>query len=351
MNSHHINRLFTLAMILMLAICTAPKNASAQSNEELSFQTFYDELKPFGDWIYEERYGYVWIPAETDFHPYYTNGYWEMTIYGNTWISLYPWGWAPFHYGRWTYDPFYGWIWIPGYQWAPAWVCWRHGDGFYGWAPLRPDFFIYVGFGNYRCPDNWWIFTPHQYLYGAGKSTHYFHNRDHHRIRNSSLIRRTATDRSSSSLYPTGPSPEDVKNTTGQPVTIRESRDVQYADQARPTTTDVGLYRPAPVRPNTQQPYRPAQAQHAPRPIHENQPVILERGSTPEYKKTERPAPGQIIPQDNKRSNPPTQNPVRIAPQKQPTERPAKQPRQNIPRTDQPAKQSRPQQTTRPVQR
>jgi len=27
--------------------------------------------------------------------------------------SDYNWGWAPFHYGRWAYDPFYGWMWVP----------------------------------------------------------------------------------------------------------------------------------------------------------------------------------------------------------------------------------------------
>jgi hypothetical protein len=32
-----------------------------------------------------------------------------------------------------------GWVWVPGTRWAPAWVSWRSGDGYYGWAPLPPD--------------------------------------------------------------------------------------------------------------------------------------------------------------------------------------------------------------------
>jgi hypothetical protein len=48
------------------------------------------------------------------------------------------WGWAPFHYGRWFLHDDYGWLWVPGTEWAPAWVDWRHGDGWVGWAPLPP---------------------------------------------------------------------------------------------------------------------------------------------------------------------------------------------------------------------
>ena len=31
-----------------------------------------------------------------------------------------------------------GWCWVPGREWAPSWVSWRHGDGLVGWAPLPP---------------------------------------------------------------------------------------------------------------------------------------------------------------------------------------------------------------------
>jgi hypothetical protein len=32
-----------------------------------------------------------------------------------------------------------GWVWVPGYTWAPAWVSWREGDDDVGWAPLPPE--------------------------------------------------------------------------------------------------------------------------------------------------------------------------------------------------------------------
>src|SRR5688500_17777318 len=70
-----------------------------------SADMFYNDLAPHGRWINNNSYGQVWVPnAGRGFRPYYTNGHWAMTQYGNMWVSDYDWGWAPFHYGRWTYD-------------------------------------------------------------------------------------------------------------------------------------------------------------------------------------------------------------------------------------------------------
>ncbi|KAF5281398.1 hypothetical protein FQR65_LT14736 [Abscondita terminalis] len=79
--------------------------ASAQVRGGVSLDLFYDELSPYGNWDDDPTYGEVWYPdAGRDFRPYSSNGYWAMTEYGNTWVSDYPWGWAPFHYGRWVYS-------------------------------------------------------------------------------------------------------------------------------------------------------------------------------------------------------------------------------------------------------
>jgi hypothetical protein len=37
-----------------------------------------------------------------------------------------------------VYDPVYYWIWVPDVEWAPAWVTWRVGGGYIGWAPRAP---------------------------------------------------------------------------------------------------------------------------------------------------------------------------------------------------------------------
>jgi len=155
----------TLVIVALLTVATYHK-AAAQADVQVSYQTFYDELSPYGDWINYPEYGYVWQPnAGADFRPYNTNGQWVWTEdYGWTWDSYYNWGWAPFHYGRWFFDDYYGWLWEPGYEWAPAWVCWRTGGDYYGWAPLGPQFSAGVNFsfGNYNPPSNYWCFVDRQ---------------------------------------------------------------------------------------------------------------------------------------------------------------------------------------------
>lgn len=105
----------------------------------VSFEVFERGLAPHGEWIVEGSYGRVWRPAgvATDWRPY-VHGEWIWTVEGWFWSSDEPWAWATYHYGRWVFDPWLGWIWVPGYAWAPAWVAWRVGGGFIGWAPLPP---------------------------------------------------------------------------------------------------------------------------------------------------------------------------------------------------------------------
>jgi hypothetical protein len=72
-----------------------------------------------------------------DFTPYESGGSWAYTDAGWAFACDYPWGWLPFHYGRWAW--FHGyWGWVPGHRWGPAWVEWRHGGGVVGWRPTRP---------------------------------------------------------------------------------------------------------------------------------------------------------------------------------------------------------------------
>src|SRR4051812_3364517 len=90
---------FTVILAIVLSVGFQPKKAIAQYDANVSYNDFYDNLEPYGQWIEDPKFGYVWSPnVNGDFRPYYTNGHWAMTDYGNTWISDYPWGWACFHY-------------------------------------------------------------------------------------------------------------------------------------------------------------------------------------------------------------------------------------------------------------
>jgi len=104
---------------------------------EVSF--FFDSLAPFGSWLTVAGYGRVWVPRVSAWWRPYTEGRWVYTDDGWTWAATEPWGWAAYHYGRWYWDTEYGWAWVPGSVWAPAWVAWRAGGGHIGWAPLPPS--------------------------------------------------------------------------------------------------------------------------------------------------------------------------------------------------------------------
>lgn len=126
---------------------------------------FYSSLSPYGEWI-EMDLGYVWRPRHTSHHwrPY-LHGRWMWTNHGWYWVSSEPFGWATFHYGRWAYDDYYGWIWIPDDVWGPAWVEWRYDDDYIGWAPLAPEarfsFHVGITFTNgWVSPVHYWNFVP-----------------------------------------------------------------------------------------------------------------------------------------------------------------------------------------------
>ncbi|TMA85739.1 MAG: hypothetical protein E6J63_18780, partial [Deltaproteobacteria bacterium] len=99
---------------------------------------FYERLSPYGYWMFVAPYGRVWVPAVGyGWRPYYY-GQWVLTDWGWTFVSDDPWGWAAYHYGRWNWGIGVGWYWIPGYEWAPAWVYWRYGGGYVTWCPIGP---------------------------------------------------------------------------------------------------------------------------------------------------------------------------------------------------------------------
>jgi hypothetical protein len=128
------------------ATSAATPNPSAESysdTDPAALQDFHPALDAYGTWSDDPTYGSVWTPsvAETgpDFVPYVSGGHW---VYGDdyAWSSDYTWGWAPFHYGRWVHLQARGWSWIPGREYAPAWVEWRTGDAYVGWTPAPPLF-------------------------------------------------------------------------------------------------------------------------------------------------------------------------------------------------------------------
>jgi hypothetical protein len=109
----------------------------------------YDDLDDNGDWRDDSNYGHVWYPSHVDagWAPYH-EGHWDwVSPWGWTWIDDEPWGYAPFHYGRWvSVEGRWGWVAGPvavRAVYAPALVVFIGGSpggfgGNVGWFPLGP---------------------------------------------------------------------------------------------------------------------------------------------------------------------------------------------------------------------
>jgi hypothetical protein len=115
----------------------------------------YEDLDANGDWRNTPEYGAVWTPRVAAGWTPYSDGYWAwVDPWGWSWVDNEPWGFAPFHYGRWALIN-NSWAWCPGavsarVYYAPALVAFVGGAGFsagvsiggggglVGWFPLGP---------------------------------------------------------------------------------------------------------------------------------------------------------------------------------------------------------------------
>ncbi len=131
------------------------KEDNSQSANYVSRDTVgYSDLDNNGTWSEQPDYGPVWTPNDVgpDWAPY-SDGAWNWVgPWGWTWVGYEPWGFAPYHYGRWNRFG-WGWGWCPGPIYArpfygPAFVGFLGGGfgfgagfgfgfgGGFGWFPL-----------------------------------------------------------------------------------------------------------------------------------------------------------------------------------------------------------------------
>lgn len=117
--------------------------------------TGWEDLDRNGSWDTHPEYGALWVPTTVvaGWAPY-RYGHWAwISPWGWSWVDDAPWGFAPFHYGRWV-TVGGRWCWAPGRYvarpvYAPALVAWVGGPHFsvqvgvgnapaVGWVPLAP---------------------------------------------------------------------------------------------------------------------------------------------------------------------------------------------------------------------
>ena len=156
-------------------------NVVSQGAPTGDYENFYEPLAQYGSWFETSDYGYVYQPAavrESSWRPY-TRGRWAFTDQGWTWVSDEPFGWATYHYGRWTLLNNTGWVWVPGNEWAPAWVSWRENPDYVGWAPLPPETVAYNdhSYGSsvdvtFGIGQSWFSFVSYR-NFGSDIRSHY----------------------------------------------------------------------------------------------------------------------------------------------------------------------------------
>lgn len=221
---------------------------------------FYEYLSPYGIWIDYPPYGYVWVPSRVSprWRPY-TYGRWVWTTYGWTWISYHDWGWLPFHYGRWGWSARLGWFWVPDVVWGPAWVTWRWGTLYIGWAPLPPEVEFLSGIGFRSLPED---LPSHYWIFIEGR---YFHYNDLGRYalppeRNRTVIRFTVSKANltvrNQILHNPGVDLDRVRRVTRSEVSRYEIEDSTAPGPERVSGGVVRVYRPEvsarePVRPRS----------------------------------------------------------------------------------------------------
>lgn len=117
--------------------------------------TGYEDLNANGTWSADPDYGQVWTPRSVPagWEPYRTGRWQYVKPWGWTWVDEQPWGFAPYHYGRWA-NRNNRWSWVPPQRetrpvYAPALVAFIGGIELsvslgqqsrapVGWFPLAP---------------------------------------------------------------------------------------------------------------------------------------------------------------------------------------------------------------------
>jgi hypothetical protein len=278
--------------------------------------------------------------VDSGFAPYATNGYWIYTDNGWTWVSNYPWGWAPFHYGRWYTDPTYGPVWVPDNVWGPGWVTWRRSNNYYGWAPLRPGIGIRESNRHgYKEDNDRWRFVKGSGM-GRKDLRNYYVNPSKNAsiVTHSTVINKTRVDKKRNVTYNEGPDRADVEKHTGRAITPIAVKDNRKPGQSV-GKTQLKIYKPR-MQGNAATGPKPAPAKVAgwndvkkvAEKPHEAPPA---RNPKPARQKTTAPPPAKAV-QQNPIEGQPKRN---TAGQQPPPQQPKSHPRQNTEGEGQPPRQ------------
>jgi hypothetical protein len=255
-----------------VSLDTPPDSVENLYLNTVSFQSFYDLLTPMGEWIQitkeevneetgdgngqsyasdiaEDELVFVWRPAGVEYgwRPY-TNGKWVYTERGWVWFGNDQWGSAVYHYGRWWNSRKLGWVWMPGYVWAPAWVQWRVADSQIGWCPLSPRAKWRISTGitesnyRYRPKDEDWVFINKSVFADEISRGSILSSVENGSIvRNSKSVLNIKTE--NEAVVHAGPDAKDIERASGKSVEQRNLKFVSDRNMAGIFGKEISVFR------------------------------------------------------------------------------------------------------------
>ena len=123
--------------------------------------------------------------------------------------------------------PTYGWVWLPGHVWAPAWVRWKITNDYVGWCPLTPfanwKMSEGINLTNYKFVNDYddWLFI------GKSKFTEEINSSNRVNTDKNEKYVNSASDvinisYQNSKIFNAGPDVKDIETKTGRTIIPKE---------------------------------------------------------------------------------------------------------------------------------
>ncbi|HEX8531098.1 MAG TPA: DUF6600 domain-containing protein, partial [Cytophagales bacterium] len=189
------------------------------------------------------------------------------------------------------------WAWVPGPDWGPAWVAWRSGGGYYGWAPLGPGVNIQV---NVVIPARHWVFVPQRYITYPQP---YRYCAPHHQVvniyHNSVYVHNIY--RTDNQVYVSGPHRDEIARATRREVPVYRVEEAARPGRTAARNGTVEVYRPR-VTPEGPGNARPSRGETYDNDRYANDRYTNDRGGRSYEAPAGRPSRGRATPNETDRS-------------------------------------------------
>lgn len=120
----------------------AALSSSQQYTGVYDYTSGFGDLYTFGGWYNVGGFGYCWRPYGVSFgwNPFQF-GSWIFDPFFGGWVFIggQPWGWLPYHYGGWIFQPGLGWVWSPAGGFPRSGSPFPHARG-NPWRPVTATF-------------------------------------------------------------------------------------------------------------------------------------------------------------------------------------------------------------------